>query len=106
MAVEGFLINRIVGDVEHGPVVQGRYQTFIPENALRRVGLGATDERLHGSFFATTQDKHYAFFFSSRRRHTRSYGDWSSDVCSSDLLRGLAPDGGLYMPAEIARHSP
>src|SRR5207248_8577227 len=24
--------------------------------------------------------------FSSRRRHTRSYGDWSSDVCSSDLL--------------------
>src|SRR5437867_4957291 len=24
-------------------------------------------------------------FFSSRRRHTRSYGDWSSDVCSSDL---------------------
>src|SRR5437867_9140530 len=25
-----------------------------------------------------------AFFFSSRRRHTRSYGDWSSDVCSSD----------------------
>src|SRR5574339_550554 len=25
------------------------------------------------------------FFFSSRRRHTRSPGDWSSDVCSSDL---------------------
>src|SRR5207248_6644238 len=27
----------------------------------------------------------FFFFFSSRRRHTRSYGDWSSDVCSSDL---------------------
>src|SRR5207248_4143649 len=26
------------------------------------------------------------FLFSSRRRHTRSYGDWSSDVCSSDLI--------------------
>src|SRR5438067_11603817 len=26
------------------------------------------------------------FFFSSRRRHTRSKRDWSSDVCSSDLL--------------------
>src|SRR5207245_6920027 len=26
------------------------------------------------------------FFFSSRRRHTRCYRDWSSDVCSSDLL--------------------
>src|SRR5256885_2735530 len=27
------------------------------------------------------------FFFSSRRRHTRLQGDWSSDVCSSDLNR-------------------
>src|SRR5205807_6335121 len=27
------------------------------------------------------------FFLSSRRRHTRLQGDWSSDVCSSDLLR-------------------
>src|SRR5256885_11801613 len=27
------------------------------------------------------------FFFSSRRRHTRLQGDWSSDVCSSDLLQ-------------------
>src|SRR5215467_10860093 len=27
------------------------------------------------------------FFFSSRRRHTRLQGDWSSDVCSSDLSR-------------------
>src|SRR3712207_8125797 len=26
------------------------------------------------------------FFFSSRRRHTRYWRDWSSDVCSSDLL--------------------
>src|SRR5207245_5658156 len=30
------------------------------------------------------------FFFSSRRRHTRCYRDWSSDVCSSDLGRGRA----------------
>src|SRR5437762_4673798 len=29
------------------------------------------------------------FFFSSRRRHTRYIGDWSSDVCSSDLERIL-----------------
>src|SRR5699024_11815682 len=32
-------------------------------------------------------------FFSSRRRHTRSKRDWSSDVCSSDLL-GLAGETG------------
>src|SRR2546426_12311154 len=30
------------------------------------------------------------FFFSSRRRHTRLQGDWSSDVCSSDLEDLLA----------------
>src|SRR5215467_5861467 len=29
----------------------------------------------------------FFFFFSSRRRHTRLQGDWSSDVCSSDLRR-------------------
>src|SRR5258707_11067783 len=28
------------------------------------------------------------FFFSSRRRHTRYWRDWSSDVCSSDLFYG------------------
>src|SRR5438045_8609817 len=28
------------------------------------------------------------FFFSSRRRHTRCLSDWSSDVCSSDLMGG------------------
>src|SRR5205807_3869113 len=31
------------------------------------------------------------FFFSSRRRHTRLQGDWSSDVCSSDLARDGLP---------------
>src|SRR3712207_9150543 len=41
------------------------------------------------------------FFFSSRRRHTRYWRDWSSDVCSSDLIRaaggrrrGQEGDGG------------
>src|SRR2546426_7043485 len=29
---------------------------------------------------------YFFFFFSSRRRHTRLQGDWSSDVCSSDLI--------------------
>src|SRR5713226_787362 len=36
----------------------------------------------------------FFFFFSSRRRHTRWTGDWSSDVCSSDLgVPGLAERG-------------
>src|SRR6267378_5032368 len=36
----------------------------------------------------STVDIFTFFFFSSRRRHTRSLRDWSSDVCSSDLLVG------------------
>src|SRR5256885_9595177 len=42
------------------------------------------------------------FFFSSRRRHTRLQGDWSSDVCSSDLpqLRlELSLASALMIPA-------
>src|SRR5438876_4580431 len=35
-----------------------------------------------------------SFFFSSRRRHTRWTGDWSSDVCSSDLQRYAGDYGG------------
>src|SRR2546426_10046111 len=43
------------------------------------------------------------FFFSSRRRHTRLQGDWSSDVCSSDLL-AVARARGIGLPKEeVAR---
>src|SRR5437879_13303567 len=49
---------------------------------------------------------HYSlFFFSSRRRHTRYIGDWSSDVCSSDLP--LGPEGAPAPPVasvEDRRH--
>src|SRR5690348_17411664 len=38
------------------------------------------------------------FFFSSRRRHTRWTGDWSSDVCSSDL--GVRPALGRTFSVE------
>src|SRR5207249_5431668 len=46
------------------------------------------------------------FFFSSRRRHTRSKRDWSSDVCSSDLgHRALvaihAPRGPVAKPGSL-----
>src|SRR6266496_4753241 len=36
------------------------------------------------------------FFFSSRRRHTRSLRDWSSDVCSSDLASVIRPGGAEW----------
>src|SRR6516162_5907529 len=43
------------------------------------------------SEFRGEKDFHF-FVFSSRRRHTRLQGDWSSDVCSSDL-----PDGSSVL---------
>src|SRR5256885_6931909 len=36
------------------------------------------------------------FFFSSRRRHTRLQGDWSSDVCSSDLASRRERDRRIW----------
>src|SRR5947209_18534640 len=53
-----------------------------------------------------------SFFFSSRRRHTRYWRDWSSDVCSSDLaslgpeqrLAGLPPEQAvLALPDAVLR---
>src|SRR6266403_5296870 len=41
---------------------------------------------------------HVFCFFSSRRRHTRSLRDWSSDVCSSDLIRDAAGDADALQP--------
>src|SRR5690606_40364083 len=42
----------------------------------------------------------FVFFFSSRRRHTRFSRDWSSDVCSSDLVTvgvdGATASGGVF----------
>src|SRR5713101_4813633 len=43
----------------------------------------------------------FFFFFSSRRRHTRLTCDWSSDVCSSDLLPVGDPAGGFQGPRPI-----
>src|SRR5207248_7753621 len=51
----------------------------------------------------------FFFFFSSRRRHTRSYGDWSSDVCSSDLVShlnslGVVVGGGVVLVRKLDVH--
>src|SRR5256885_8185093 len=41
----------------------------------------------------------FFFFFSSRRRHTRLQGDWSSDVCSSDLEQ-------FFERRQLVQHGP
>src|SRR5204862_4927471 len=43
------------------------------------------------------------FFFSSRRRHTRSLRDWSSDVCSSDLASKMVMLKGIGVSAGVAQ---
>src|SRR5690606_21080126 len=44
----------------------------------------------------------FFFFFSSRRRHTRFSRDWSSDVCSSDLLYFSADMNGFQYSSRLA----
>src|SRR5690348_17484353 len=66
------------------------------------------DTKIHGSkihsertariYLLNTFD--FLFFFSSRRRHTRWTGDWSSDVCSSDLDPGNSD--GSFGPGTLA----
>src|SRR5258706_8142875 len=78
------------------PVVPALYRTLCLNNLFRfttfplhvrylfcfsQLGLPYYCLRLCFTFF---------FFFSSRRRHTRLVSDWSSDVCSSDLLASIA----------------
>src|SRR6266487_5329452 len=48
----------------------------------------------------------FFFFFSSRRRHTRWTGDWSSDVCSSDLRLPAAARGAGRRRARLGRRDP
>src|SRR5688500_335958 len=45
----------------------------------------------------------YYFFFSSRRRHTRLQGDWSSDVCSSDLALDTVEERAISGKAMLTR---
>src|SRR5689334_24606067 len=49
----------------------------------------------------------FFFFFSSRRRHTRWNCDWSSDVCSSDLLKRLCAltDGNLSRHLDVLQEA-
>src|SRR5437762_8883118 len=59
------------------------------EAALRELGLAADAVPNDGDV-----GLYISFFFSSRRRHTRYIGDWSSDVCSSDLRSSEPPVAG------------
>src|SRR5690606_39344292 len=51
-------------------------------------------------------DHESLFFLSSRRRHTRFSRDWSSDVCSSDLMRNDPDSVGLILMNTAQSHFP
>src|SRR5690606_14212339 len=77
---------------------------------ISQIGRAACRERASIAVVVVSVSDHYAvelvsrLFFSSRRRHTTFSRDWSSDVCSSDLLSGevhrarLADDHHLDLP--------
>src|SRR5260221_6809934 len=61
-------------------------------------------------FVANPNHLNWFFFFSSRRRHTTSLCDWSSDVCSSDLYdrsfghdRGELAEGAVRAEGAVVR---
>src|SRR5690348_17557245 len=58
-----------------------RYSIAASLSPGHRPSAAAQDKSILKSWVVQTS----VFFFSSRRRHTRWTGDWSSDVCSSDL---------------------
>src|SRR5690349_8685675 len=78
-AVVGLLLIGVL--VIEGVTLAGHFDTLADALAganLGLVGLALALEVASWMAFAAL------FFFSSRRRHTRSLRDWSSDVCSSD----------------------
>src|SRR5256885_3584629 len=74
---------------------EGRRGDRAREEVLKRIEKGVEVAIVEVGRFGKREDflsvldrvraRIYSFFFSSRRRHTRLQGDWSSDVCSSDL---------------------
>src|SRR2546429_931354 len=71
-------------------------------------------ERARASTFGSLVLAVYSDFFSSRRRHTRCSRDWSSDVCSSDLVRisflklddKILPDMGVKLHSSKGKSLP
>src|SRR5437762_512670 len=69
-----------------------RSNTRAPRVLTNEIGRASCRERVEGEGRAG----------SSRRRHTRYIGDWSSDVCSSDLYP-LGQRDGVGLPSEGGR---
>src|SRR5438105_3069375 len=76
-----------IGRLKHGARALGVAERCIEMGARyskQRVTFGKPLSERQGITFKLADSYVELFFFSSRRRHTRSTRDWSSDVCSSD----------------------
>src|SRR5690349_446380 len=82
---EGFsFTSRVNGTVRSG------FNEVAPSDSGERSAVDTLKSHLHNPTDCPCRrarfDERSYYFFSSRRRHTRSLRDWSSDVCSSDLM--------------------
>src|SRR5260221_1857927 len=71
-----------LGQIDEDIIVEVQIKNLTDYGAF--VDLGGVDGLLHVTDMSWGRLQNPAFFFSSRRRHTISLCDWSSDVCSSD----------------------
>src|SRR2546430_11244993 len=79
---------------------------MVTSGAIEYAGNGPRAEQGNMFDYLALTDNDNIFFFSSRRRHTIFYCDWSSDVCSSDLgFKSLRETIGEYHLLE-AQNSP
>src|SRR5690349_10795106 len=110
-----FLVTALLHDIGHGAYSHAFEYVF----KVHHESIGATIITTHPEIrnILDTIDKDFAedvasvlLFFSSRRRQTRSLRDWSSDVCSSDLVphhrRTRQPRQARRLPAPMSSDLP
>src|SRR5260221_9623873 len=86
--------------VKAGAILANMIESYLAGGAPPADAEGADHDDLQNCrspSIAASLHLHSSIFFSSRRRHTRSLCDWSSDVCSSDLYLL-----GSWLSAEVA----
>src|SRR5256885_8942021 len=85
-------------ELEDGGEILDVAAAYVYAAAKKRAGAGGGEDELERE-----HRRYVCFFFSSRRRHTRLQGDWSSDVCSSDLSGGTVVSSALVLLDQIIR---
>src|SRR5699024_11989998 len=80
---------------EHGQPKTWRIILDMGNGALGTLQRYLALEDIDAIMLSHLHPDHFMVFFSSRRRHTRSKRDWSSDVCSSDLPYAVMRRAGL-----------